>query len=88
VSRGRPRRVNVDAIELPPPPPPPPDDPRVRLIPLEGPEMDATLLGQRSSVYMRRRWIRQGKLRCVRLGRQTFVSEAAIADFIANGGAK
>lgn len=88
MTRGRPRRTELPELPSSSPPPIPSDDPRVRLIPLEGPEMDATLLGRESSVYMRRRWIRQGKLKCVRLGRQTFVSEAAIADFFANGGAK
>jgi hypothetical protein len=59
-----------------------------RLIPIEGPEMDAHPFGRLSSVFMRRRWIREGKLQCVRVGRRTYVSESAIAAFVAAGGSR
>jgi hypothetical protein len=91
MTRGRPRRVDLDDVvraATERPPPPVSDDPRHRLIPLEGPEMDATHFGRISSVHMRRRWIRQGKLQCVRIGRQTFLTEAAIAAFIERGGSQ
>lgn len=97
--RGRPRKVHpLEALDnlaqeiarhtKPVPPAPPPADPEQRLLPLDGPEMDAHQFGQLTTVWQRRRLVRQGKLRAVRIGRDTYISEAAIAEFIAQGGAR
>jgi hypothetical protein len=94
-TRGRPRKpggIDYDAeiaeAQQPAAPVPLGDKPGQRLIPLEGPEIDAMHFGQISSPWMRRRWIRQGKLRCVRIGRHTYLTEACIEEFIAQGGAR
>jgi hypothetical protein len=71
-----------------PKPEPPPDDPNLRLIRVDGPDMDAHYFGQLTTVSQRRRLIRKGKLRCVRIGQVTYLSEAAIAEFLASGGSR
>lgn len=96
--RGRPRKVMdpltalaeiaKDVAACTPPPAPPAPDPELRLLPLAGPEMDAHMFGQLTTLWQRRRLIRQGKLRAVRIGRDVYVSEGAIAEFIARGGAR
>jgi hypothetical protein len=96
--RGRPPSIRVPAWDAAaelarsytakPKPEPPPADPNLRLIPVEGPEMDATYFGRLTTVSQRRRLIRKGKLKCVRLGKRTYISEGAIAEFLASGGSR
>jgi hypothetical protein len=80
--------IPIAQLATRPPPEPPPDDPNLRLLPIDGPEMDATYFGRLTTVSQRRRLIRKGALRCVRIGMKTYISEGAIAEFLASGGSK
>jgi hypothetical protein len=66
----------------------PPCEPGNRIFTVEGPDMDATPFGRVTSKWVRWKLIREGKLASVRIGRGVFVTEQAIADFLAKGGSR
>jgi hypothetical protein len=89
---GRPRKQFVpDPGVTPAPRSPraiPPGEPGNRLLPVDGPEIEETDFGRVTSKWQRWRLVREGKLACVRIGRNVFLTEQAIADFIARGGSR